>query len=149
MDTKWLETISIGQAITWALMLATVWGFVAKVWPILRDLVHSLDDLRGEPARPGVPRTPGIIERLTDVEQAVRDQGATINQINYHVKPNHGNSAYDALTRKVDDVAAQGAETHALVAALGDRMNESEADRARIWRAIGRPWPWTRGGTRS
>ena len=43
-------------------------GVVWKVMPNLRRISHFLDDLMGEAARPGVPASPGILERLADVE---------------------------------------------------------------------------------
>ena len=43
-------------------------GVVWKIMPTLRRISHFLDDLMGEAARPGVPASPGILERLADVE---------------------------------------------------------------------------------
>lgn len=43
-------------------------GVVWKIMPNLRRISHFLDDLMGEAARPGVPASPGILERLADVE---------------------------------------------------------------------------------
>lgn len=38
----------------------------------LRPIVHVMDDLVGEAARPGVPRQPGLVERMTTNEQLAR-----------------------------------------------------------------------------
>lgn len=49
--------------------VATAW----KVAPILRRLSHLVDDLMGEPARPGVAARPGVVERLSTLEDDVAD----------------------------------------------------------------------------
>lgn len=66
-------------------LLALVGAFLRWVWPILRRVGHLADDLLGEPARPGVQRRPGLVERVANIETELR--------------PNHGGSLRDAVDR--------------------------------------------------
>jgi HAMP domain-containing protein len=68
------------SAVTSAILIAA--GLVAALTVLLkaagwmlrtiRRLGDFLDDWNGEPARPGVPRRPGHLERLGNVESSVR-----------------------------------------------------------------------------
>lgn len=53
-------------------------GWVAfKAWPAVRKVSHFIDDLTGEPARPGFPARPGLMERMASLEEtqeAIRHQ---------------------------------------------------------------------------
>lgn len=72
----------------WALVVMGVGalGFlVVKVWPVVRKFVHLIDDLTGEPDRPGVPGRPGVMDRLAQVE--------------HELKPNSGTTIKDAVNR--------------------------------------------------
>jgi len=46
--------------------LSTALGLL---WRRFRGMAHLLDDLLGEPARPGRPPVPGVMARLADLEQ--------------------------------------------------------------------------------
>jgi hypothetical protein len=59
---------AVGAAIGSAVVLAIAIGGLTRR---LRPIVHTLDDLVGEDARPGVPRRPGIVERMTTNEDLV------------------------------------------------------------------------------
>lgn len=72
--------------------LTALGWLVTKVWRGLRSIGHLVDDLRGEPARPGVPARPGIMDRLAVVEQDVA-------QVRAEVTHNGGGSLKDAVTR--------------------------------------------------
>lgn len=65
---------------------------VTKTWRGLRSIGHLVDDLRGEPARPGVPARPGIMDRLAQVETDVA-------RVRAEVTPNGGGSMKDAVGR--------------------------------------------------
>ena len=120
------------QVIAVAGSALTGWvAWVKGVAPAFRwasSMKDTLDDLYGEAERPGVPARPGIMQRQasTDLDVAeikaaipgltsalqeiqVRDaeRAEAIRIIQYHVQPNHGESAYDAMGEKVDAVAAQ------------------------------------------
>ena len=104
-------------------------AWVKGVSPAVRwisSVKDKMDDLYGEAERPGVPARPGMMERLAETDLAVAEikaaipgltsalqeiqvrdaeRAEAIRIIQYHVQPNHGNSAYDAMGKKVDAVA--------------------------------------------
>ena len=47
----------------------------------------------------GTPERPGVLERLDDIEDK-------INDVQYHVKPNHGGSSIDAQNRQIAEILA-------------------------------------------
>jgi hypothetical protein len=49
-------------------------------------------DWEGEPARPGVKRRPGVMERIEAVEEGIAE-------IRHEVKPNSGTSMRDSVAR--------------------------------------------------
>lgn len=60
--------IDTGIAVSISSAIATVAGTVAWVAPKLKRLNYLFDDWNGEPARPGVPRRMGVMERLEQIE---------------------------------------------------------------------------------
>ena len=134
-----VESISLGQALTWVGMAGLVVAWMAKVMPQLRAIMHALDDLRGEEARPGFDARPGVFERIkavedghADIRETLTEQGKVLADIQHHVKPNSGSSSYDALLREVKAVRAVAEDT-------SQRMDASEADRRSIWARLDRP----------
>ena len=134
-----VESISLGQALTWVGMGGLVVAWMAKVMPQLRAIMHALDDLRGEEARPGFDARPGVFERIkavedghADIRQTLTEQGKVLADIQHHVKPNSGSSSYDALLREIKAVRAVAEDT-------SQRMDASEADRRSIWARLDRP----------
>lgn len=99
--TPWLAAIA---ALVWV-------GF--KVFPFLRKINHFIDDVAGEPARPGVDARPGLMERLSVVEEkqdeqsiSLAKQSAALAVVQHEVTTNHGSSLKDAvkkLERKFDE----------------------------------------------
>jgi hypothetical protein len=54
------------------LVIAILGTLAVGVWkglPSLRRFGHALDDIVGEPARPGVDARPGLVERMANVEE--------------------------------------------------------------------------------
>lgn len=45
----------------------------------------------------GTPERPGVLERLDDIEDK-------LNDVQYHVKPNHGGSSIDAQNRQIAEI---------------------------------------------
>lgn len=72
-------------ALAWAIKVA---------WPVARKLSHFVDDVVGEPDRPGVPGRPGLMVRVAHIE--------------HEVKTNHGSSLKDAVKRVEVKQAKQG-----------------------------------------
>ena len=81
--------------------VALIAGAIALVG-ILGRLVyrisHYLDHLTAMlGAWEGTPSRPGVLERLDDIENK-------LNDVQYHVKPNHGGSSIDAQNRQLQEI---------------------------------------------
>lgn len=63
-----------------------------KVAPVVRRTNHFLDDVLGEPARPGFDARPGLMQRVQVIEDRV---GGIEHEVTY----NHGSSMKDAVRR--------------------------------------------------
>lgn len=48
--------------------------------PIFRKLETMLDDFNGKPARPGVPESKGIMQRMADIETKVNSMEARMQR---------------------------------------------------------------------
>lgn len=118
--------IPIGVFVASAIPILIALGWLFKklraLYPAARRVGHFIDDLAGEPARPGQPARPGFSERLANLEQ-------NVTKVMYEVRPNGGGSMRDQLFSKVD---AQNAEVTELKETMTEFMGESKADRARI-----------------
>ena len=116
----------IGSAISIGVVTVAVVTTVMKVWPIVRKLTSIINDMAGEPPRPGFDGRPGIMERLQKVEYAAYDAA-------YHVKPNHGESSHDYTRKQLDRVETK-------VNVIGDRVDriaeESRKDRQHLWDVV-------------
>jgi len=61
--------------------LGALGAAVAKVWPVVRRLARFLDDVHGEPARPGQLARPGWGERLTRIEDGQDDTRRRLERV--------------------------------------------------------------------
>lgn len=110
IDQDWLDRVSVGQALIVISGLLTLWGLIAKFGPSIRRIGHLVDDLSGEPARPGVDARPGLMERQAISDERVKHVAEmsvdilgliraeilpTISQLT----PNHGSHLADAIRR--------------------------------------------------
>lgn len=78
--------------ITGAIALVGVLGrLVYRISRYLDHLTAMLEAWEGSPSRPGV------LERLDDIEDK-------LNDVQYHVKPNHGGSSIDAQNRQLQEI---------------------------------------------
>lgn len=66
-------------------------------WRIFRRFSRFLDDFFGEPAREGLPARPGVMARLTSVEQLTTKVAA-------QMEANHGESVRDIVHATAKDV---------------------------------------------
>ena len=78
------------------LVLAVAW-VARKVAPAALKIGHLVDDLVGEPERPGVPARPGLMERMEAVESKAEI-------IRHEMFPNSGKSLRDKLDQTSDVV---------------------------------------------
>lgn len=75
---QYLEAVTLGQLLTMATIIGSVAAVLRRTAPTMRQIAHLVDDVVGEEARPGVPRRPGLLERM----DALEIQTATItNQL--------------------------------------------------------------------
>jgi len=79
------ESVSLWTLAMWGVGIVMVWGLIKKVWPLLRKLGDFLDDVAGEPARPGVAARAGLMERVQRIE--------------HELFPNSGKSMRDQIDR--------------------------------------------------
>lgn len=99
----------------WFVAIAVVLIAAVKLWPYGRKLMHFIDDVAGEPARPGIPARPGLMERVARIE--------------HEITPNHGGSMNDALRRVEAAQTDHRAENDEKFAAISNRLDElAEAD---------------------
>jgi hypothetical protein len=116
----WLADVSILQAVVVIGAFAAVVTFIFKAWPWVSRVKDFIDDLIGEPARPGVPARPGMMARLAAQEDAIEEVREAAQTAAYHSKPNGGESAFDSLMRELavmsEQLSAQSTQliTHGL-----------------------------------
>ncbi len=90
----------------WLAAIAVLVWVAVKVWPFLRKISHFIDDVAGEPARPGFEARPGLMERVSTIETKQDEQGAVLEVVQHEVTTNHGSSLKDAvkkLEKKFDE----------------------------------------------
>lgn len=56
---------------TWCGLITVMIGMIAWMTRQMHRVSQMLDDWRGTEARPGVPRRPGVMERLEKIENDV------------------------------------------------------------------------------
>ena len=56
------------------------------VYPVWHKLEQMANDFAGEPERPGVPAKPGIMERISKLEQLVQELSDKIDESSKHVR---------------------------------------------------------------
>mgnify|MGYP006914386339 FL=1 len=73
----------------------TLIGLLLK---IVARVTHFLDHLSAMLAVwEGTDAKPGVLSRLDDIETKLKD-------VQYHVKPNHGGSSFDAQNRQIAEI---------------------------------------------
>lgn len=95
---------------------AVVWGAVwtvRKIAPVARKLGHLVDDLVGEPERPGVPARPGLMERMEAVETKAEI-------IRHEMYPNSGKSLRD----KLDQTSAAVDVLSSDITTINDKLDQ-------------------------
>ncbi|WP_282795050.1 hypothetical protein [Streptomyces sp. CC224B] len=89
----------LGAVLVWGGALSLLAGLGAAIWRVVRGFSRLtgrtgqfLDDWYGEERGPGVPARPGVMERLSNLEGALRS-------VQHEVKPISGASLRDAVDR--------------------------------------------------
>lgn len=101
-----LEGVSLWTLAMWGVGIVMVWGLIKKVWPLLKKLSDFLDDVAGEPARPGVAARAGLMERVQRIEhelfpnsgKSLRDQTDRMEEL-----LNNDNERIGALSTQLED----------------------------------------------
>lgn len=127
---EWIRVAPWLVAAVLLIMLA-VWA-VRKAAPVLRKLGHLVDDLVGEPARPGVPPRPGLMERMESVEGEQKRQGTDLALVKHEVMPNTGTSLNDATRRTEAHVKELDAKVGEALAWQRKHEEKSDAIVARV-----------------
>lgn len=122
-----LDVLQYGAAGTGLGMVVFV---VKKVWPVFRKVVHIVDDVIGEEARPGVEARPGLMERIATIEHEVR--------------PNGGGSIKDAVDRieqvqqlKLAKLEHLEASAYELGVVLNSHIAQAIQDKDDVYRHLG------------
>lgn len=105
----WLADMTVADVVGFVLILVALYVILRKVFPVSGRLVHLIDDLAGEAARPGVPARPGLMERVASVELAVREVREKVVVVDGRLDvvefataqllPNNGSHLADAVNR--------------------------------------------------
>lgn len=108
-----LEGISAWTVIAWGVFVVLVVGVIRKLWPVVKKLADFLDDVAGEPARPGVPARAGLMERVQRIEhelfpnsgKSLRDQTNRMEQ-----KLDRDNERIGELSDQLDEHITQSTQ---------------------------------------
>lgn len=135
MPSGWLDQVS-AQDILIALgavviVVGGIWLVVKFVHPVMVKVVRVLDLILGRPDEQGIPGKPSmmarfdqILGRLAGQDKVLERQNAAIAEIKAEVTPNHGGSAHDAITNRIDSldikVGSLDAKVGAILTALED-----------------------------
>jgi hypothetical protein len=104
--TAWLDAVTVAEIVVIVAAVLSAGAVLRKAVPLLRRLGHLVDDLTGEPARPGVEARPSLMERVAAVERTAADTATRVAIIEHEVKPNHGRSLRDRVDQVADAVDA-------------------------------------------
>ena len=137
---QWLPLELMGVV---AAVAAGAWLWRSLLGPALkraravgRQIEDFLESWQGRPARPGYPAEPGIPERVAGIEElvpgwttALSEHTEAIEEIRYHIQPNHGGSAHDALVRKIDALGEHLAHLTDAQLSLAGSVDRIEQDK--------------------
>lgn len=94
-----LSDVTLWDVFMWLACIGAVFAAFKWVIPFARKIIHFVDDVAGEPARPGIPARPGLMERLSTVEAKQDEQTAALEVVRHEVTTNHGSSLKDSVKR--------------------------------------------------
>lgn len=94
-----LDGVTLLDLVTWLTVAGGIFVSLKWVIPLGRKVSHFIDDVAGEPERPGVPARPGLMERVTSIEQTQTKHGQTIDTVRHELFPNSGKSMRDQTNR--------------------------------------------------
>jgi hypothetical protein len=107
---EWLPYLIV----TVIIMFGSFLGWLgSKLLPQIRKGTRVLDDFLGEPARPGIPARPGVIEALAGMR-------TDVDQVKKQVQNSHKTNFRDDLDKK-----ASGADLARVEEKLTEHMRET------------------------
>ena len=100
--------LTIVQGLSGLLVLIAFLLLVLRGWRLLGRLKDYMDDVKGEPPRPGVQERPGLMVRIARTEEKVNELSTSLAEVRHEVSPNTGTSLNDVVRRtemKVDELS--------------------------------------------
>jgi hypothetical protein len=91
------QALVFAAAITAAITAAT--PVAVRLFRVLRKWGHLVDDLIGEPKRPGQDPRPGLMDRVRAIEITCAGNTARLQKIEDELHPNGGETLRDAVDR--------------------------------------------------
>ena len=117
-----------------AAAITAAWALLARIGPLLRKAAHFIDDVMGEPARPGQPARPSIFEVAAAALAAAEAAQEAALAAQRNTEPNDGGSIHDAIMRSFGEVSSQVSalteQVHTLSLALAEQTRLHDAHRA-------------------
>ena len=95
-----------------------VWAVVRFVHPVMKRITLVLDLILGRPPQQGIEGQPSMVERIEHVAQDLAEVKAEVAEVKTQVKPNHGTSAHDKLSKEISAVQIEAQATKASVTRL-------------------------------
>ncbi|WP_434593219.1 hypothetical protein [Streptomyces sp. A5-4] len=93
----WFDTPALETVVMWGGAFTIVAGVVGALWRLGRAASRTgarmntfMDDWYGEPSRPGVVERPGMMQRVSVMEDRLR-------RVEHELYPNSGDSLRDAV----------------------------------------------------
>lgn len=93
------KSVSVWELGMWIAVLLGVAGLAIKGWPYLKKFIDFIDDVAGEPARPGTPARPGLMERMLTFESKQAQIKDKLDTVHHELFPNSGKSLRDQTNR--------------------------------------------------
>lgn len=126
-----LEGVDVWTVVLWIGLLVAVFFILWRGFPWLRRFVAFVNDVSGEPARPGREALPGIMERIARIEETqhhnaevTQDISNKVNTVHHEVFPNSGKSLRDQTNR----IEAKVSKDYKEITSLKKQMSELSTD---------------------
>jgi hypothetical protein len=126
--TDWTDIfgdLTIAQAMLWIAAAGALITLVVKLWKPLKAFSDFLDDVKGEPGRPGVPARPGLMERVSSIE-------TSLSEVRHEVLPNTGTSLNDSVRRTEGAVGVLTESVKTLQDDMTEAHRKLDNDKSRI-----------------
>lgn len=120
-----LGEVTLADVLIWAAAIGAVFAAFKWVIPFARKASHFIDDVAGEPARPGSPARAGLMERVTNIEGTQAEHGKTIETVRHELFPNSGKSLRDQTNRMERKLDADNDRILDLAKRLDEHITQS------------------------